>query len=313
MLTDEENDSEILELEIIARDYFLTGFPNPGRIDCPDKTIFQKLINEKKLPDENLQEHLLRCSECFQDYRSALLASREAVTEERLSFWHTALTFLHGRPKLALGTGLGIVLFCVGIFVLLNGGALNKIDIENVSQQSQKSANTERNNKESDSKANPAGTNKEEKEKQQEGSITTDSSSDVAKKDKTRVSRSGSQNKTANNVKDKLLAKNEIVADFDNEITRNIEQNSRSETNKLKLKAASNRLKIMLPKGSPKGEYEISVVDVYSNKLLTQTTWSRNGKTASITIYLKGVAEKADRLCLARKNEIPYCIPLRIE
>lgn len=310
MKLDETNNDEISELERIARDYFSTGFPNPERIDCPDKIIFQRLINEKKLPDENLQEHLLRCSECFQDYNVALIASREAGTKQQYTFWQTAFLFFK-RPKIALGAGLlAVAIFCVAVFILFNNGAVNKSDVENASQLSQKSKKTDRDGNESNSKVDTVDKNRTEQGKKTGNGNVEETTPTDNEKDNKKAQTSGNSNK---GVKDELLAKNVIVADFDNEITRSNEQSNSGENSKLKLKETSNSLKIKLPSGSPKGEYEISVIDAYSNKLLTRSTWSRNGKTALLTISLEGIADKADRLCLARKNEIPYCIPLRIE
>ena len=63
----------------LARKHYATANPNPDRQDCPDREHLQSLARAGHIPVAHLCEHLFGCSDCFNAFRTAMLA-RAAVT-----------------------------------------------------------------------------------------------------------------------------------------------------------------------------------------------------------------------------------------
>src|SRR5262245_3099234 len=74
------------DLEAFAREYHSNEFPNPGRTACPDPGALAAAAHSRTPPDQQFRDHLLSCSECFRDYRSAALSSDPARRKMRLPF-----------------------------------------------------------------------------------------------------------------------------------------------------------------------------------------------------------------------------------
>ena len=66
------------ELLTLVQRRYATGFPNPQRAGCPAPEVLQSLVQSARLPDDVLHDHVFSCSECFNEYRTAILAQREA-------------------------------------------------------------------------------------------------------------------------------------------------------------------------------------------------------------------------------------------
>ena len=79
-------------LSAVAQRYFATRFPNPQRHGCPAAGTLQAVVQAARLPEAELQTHLFRCSECFNEYRAAVLALAEQLLAEQESFADCALT-----------------------------------------------------------------------------------------------------------------------------------------------------------------------------------------------------------------------------
>src|SRR5262249_13492215 len=59
------------KLILIAQKHFATGFPNERRVGCPEPDVIQA-ARADQMPDDELRDHLFRCSECFDEYREAI-------------------------------------------------------------------------------------------------------------------------------------------------------------------------------------------------------------------------------------------------
>ncbi len=102
--TNRHQPDDATELSAIAQHYFATRFINPQRHGCPAPGMLQTLVRSAQLPDDELHAHLFRCSECFSEYRAAVLAHREAQTPA--SWWHALLAGSWGwRNPLLAGAG----------------------------------------------------------------------------------------------------------------------------------------------------------------------------------------------------------------
>jgi hypothetical protein len=113
--SNDSNDKEQLamekELTAFARRYFSTDFPNPARLDCPAQATLQALVDARVLPDEALRTHLLGCSECFNDYQTALKQRQVAGTNPQHGWqpWREKLSAVFSlKPALVLAS---LVLF----------------------------------------------------------------------------------------------------------------------------------------------------------------------------------------------------------
>lgn len=80
----EENEIKDLDAEALtslARLYYTTRFPNPQRLGCPLTGEIITVVGRRRVPDQDLREHLFECSECFGEYRQALAQCRPASDE----------------------------------------------------------------------------------------------------------------------------------------------------------------------------------------------------------------------------------------
>src|SRR5947207_15746639 len=81
---------DVEDLISSARDYFSSDFPNPARISCPPGDEIERIIKSNKLPPDRLREHVLGCSNCFQQYHQ-MLAARDKNRIKPLSAWQRFL------------------------------------------------------------------------------------------------------------------------------------------------------------------------------------------------------------------------------
>jgi hypothetical protein len=98
---------EILVIHQIARNRFSNDFPNPKREGCPGKESFEKMIGEKKLPGEDLRNHLFGCSECFSEYRELIERSKPIETANQPAAFFSPL-------KIVLAGSLSLCLIAFG-------------------------------------------------------------------------------------------------------------------------------------------------------------------------------------------------------
>jgi hypothetical protein len=103
------------DIVLWARRHIAADFPNPTRKDCPSSEILRNLINRGQFPDTDVKQHLLSCSNCFSEYRTALAArhqSDSATVDLNLSKpvfgARLALVF---ALLLLLVSGIGVILW----------------------------------------------------------------------------------------------------------------------------------------------------------------------------------------------------------
>jgi hypothetical protein len=66
-----------------------------------------------------------------------------------------------------------------------------------------------------------------------------------------------------------------------------------------------------LPKGSPDGTYEVTVVDPFGHAMKGVTVATTTGTVTAIVDFA-GLGPGAVRLCVAHSDEVPDCRPLTI-
>ncbi|HKQ74230.1 MAG TPA: hypothetical protein VJ810_11110, partial [Blastocatellia bacterium] len=57
----------------VAQRHYATGFPNERRVGCPAPGVIQA-ARVDQMPTAEIRAHLFRCSECFNEFSSAILA-----------------------------------------------------------------------------------------------------------------------------------------------------------------------------------------------------------------------------------------------
>lgn len=121
---------DVEDLASFAREYFSTDFPNPSRVDCPPPGEIERLIKAGRMPPESLRSHLLGCSNCFNSYRTNLMAcENNRVPVE--SFW-SYMSALVWRRRLAFaGASLLILLLFGGWYYFRNVRKQGTIEVKN--------------------------------------------------------------------------------------------------------------------------------------------------------------------------------------
>ena len=85
------------DLISIAGDYFSSDFPNPARTGCPQPEEIENVVKVGQTPGDDLGNHLLQCSECFNLYRTEL-AARARNEATATSLWRQVFGFVAQRP-----------------------------------------------------------------------------------------------------------------------------------------------------------------------------------------------------------------------
>jgi hypothetical protein len=86
---------------------YLYGHPNPGRIDCPGEEVLKGLASKKLPIGHPARKHIVRCSPCWQEFRSFQAELRHARYLKVLSSVAAALLlaiaslwiYRHSRPE----------------------------------------------------------------------------------------------------------------------------------------------------------------------------------------------------------------------
>jgi hypothetical protein len=100
------------ELASLARRYYAARFPNPQRFGCPSPGEIIRVVEQRKAPDQDLRDHLFKCSECFGEYRQAL-ARRPAP--DKGAWWERLVPI---RDRVASVGALKLLASAVLIFSL---------------------------------------------------------------------------------------------------------------------------------------------------------------------------------------------------
>jgi hypothetical protein len=101
------------DLALFAQEYFSADFPNPSRVDCPPADEIERLIKTGRMPPDTLRSHLLGCSNCFNFYRTKLMA-RDDNEVPAESFWSFMLALVRRRSLAFAGASLLILLLVGG-------------------------------------------------------------------------------------------------------------------------------------------------------------------------------------------------------
>jgi hypothetical protein len=97
-----------------AQDYFAGDFPNPGRLGCPPRGAVRAAVLGERPPHARLRAHLFGCSECFREYRAALLSRQESTAPRPEQSWRRRLLqTLVNRKAPVLAGALSLAVVCL--------------------------------------------------------------------------------------------------------------------------------------------------------------------------------------------------------
>lgn len=299
---DEALSEEILEF---AREYQAKDFSNPTRKNCFSDEELSNAAHGGKLPEDDLREHLLSCSPCFnafQTARQSAVAAQGTKTNQAVTRRSPWFSFFL-RPVAA---GALLLLFlCVTVvyvyFLPLNTEVARQ-NSENFSNGTNKQITVNQNtssissaveNSDSTYVSNQTATIKTESSTKRNNQITTKENKNV---------KSDSENES------KLLARNTVNLD---QARAAILRNETSSETIYKLPSERVTLNVKLLAGSPAGNYQVSLLDESGEPLIKSLTKKSSGKNLNINLNLRNKNGRA-RLCIAPTGEVPDCFVVSI-
>jgi hypothetical protein len=309
-MSDEDLSEQILRF---AQDYQEKAFPNLKREQCPSESDLLEIAKSGSLPDPEFRHHLLYCSPCFQEFRdlrrdfspNETSVSKTPVPPNKNQFiWKNS--FLRLIPIAVLF----LIIFGLGLIVIYIQS--NKIEKDLVEKGSSKKDESLPGKGESQDLSEEFTIKKKSigKDKNLTNKNAGNKKILPIKKD---LSRNGKKTRKVNKPKvnrpvESNRSNNEIARNF---IKLNLSDTTvlRGESNKQKsfnLPSQQVNVTVNLLKNSPKGTYEISLLDEFGKSLIKTKVKESNGKNLNFDLDLRNKKGNA-RLCIAPKSEIPDC------
>jgi hypothetical protein len=290
-------EKEVHTIHEIAREIFSTDFPNPERAGCLPKESFGKLIVGKHLPVEELQNHLLACSECFNEYRSELLRTKSApATKKNIS----PLVI-----RVAFAGGMIAVLIVVGSLFWFRQTTSNSPEIaqnKNLNSDAAVLTDASAANSETDLKATVEHPPPVIERNNTNAKPQINSTTDHKNERKSPVKKANAS----------LLAKNDIEIDLNDPVWRDSSAAGTTNQKVVRLEAKKARIRVKLPKENPKGIYQVFLVDEFARALTEKKTIRTKNQTLSVEFDLGKISGNQRRLCFAPVGEIPDCVLVNV-
>jgi hypothetical protein len=295
-----EEDREVETVTTSARKYFGEDFPNSTRVDCPSTDSIRNLISEKKLPSEDLRTHLFSCSECFNDYR-VLLEQSKSIQVPNKGFLKFDLA------PLFVGA-IAIILLCLGIGFWVLTTRFNSTDLARMSDpQLEKDVTPIVPVIENTNLSSKVAIENSKKTNTESVVNRTKTSDNVT---------SGSKNNAVTSIKDDtsvpLSEKNKSEIDLTKQgILRSTANEDVQKP--IHLQSEEIQLRVKLPENSPRGKYEIYVVDEFGNALTAKKSIQVSKPIISVQLDLRKIVGDKKRLCIGLTGEVPDCVLINID
>ncbi|MGH9768123.1 MAG: hypothetical protein ACREAB_11865 [Blastocatellia bacterium] len=258
-----------------ARKHFASGFPNPRRAGCPASGVIQATANAGQIPGDEVRAHLFRCSECFNEYRAAVLDHyRQTDSKSATADWRMKLRDALSRWRLPLLAGATALL-------LLAGGLFIWRQRQTAAPQS------------SQNRPQPAPT-----------ALIEDPPAPPMPQAGT-----APPAQTANPGRAKPKVAESLAINLDLNRYNALGDSSRGgspreEGTKIKLPPARALLKLRLRQGSEAGLYQISIVDPNSKPLVKTRARSPDGISLDAVLDLRRASQWAHRLRIERDDDL---------
>jgi hypothetical protein len=276
-------------IESFARTYFASDFSNPQRAGCPPRLKLIEAAQATRLPGDDLRAHLLACSECFNEYREARRTPATAKAAPLRQRFASALT---GQRVAAIAAAtLLILLSIVAVIVLRNHSKTTDSPIETGTGPSDDSSRV----------ANRAPISPK----------TNDNAVGV-------ITNANRPSMTAANRPVVQVAMHTAKIQLDDyPVLRGTGRQSGQENKTIMLTRSRYELLIVLPEGSEKGTYRVSIADEFGSVKVRAASPSADGRQLRVVLDLNRLPQKTYRLCLGRYSragdeEPPRCYELRM-
>jgi hypothetical protein len=277
------------DFQAFAQEYYSIEFPNPDREWCPEEAMLESLAQSETLPDQEMRQHLLSCSECFSEHKAAMAVHLKTRSLQPASRWKLSLFDFKLKPLPGLAAAVSLILLM--IFGLLVSHLQSSTVAPLSSEGMDRPANADPN----------AATNLLAAAEQ----LATDLQLP-----------NGAQSKPPSKSSGRRLrpspATIEIRIDLRQDVIRDVEAGQDDDDKFIQLPPRRASLLIELPDNSRKGLYEIKVVDPFGKPLISGNGSSRDGKTLRVSLDLRGLSEAKYRLCVSRLGEAPNCYQIII-
>ncbi len=254
-----------------AQRYFANDFPNPQRLGCPVPGMLQAIVRAERLPDDAFQQHLSRCSECFNEYRAEVQVWRQekGLDADAGIGWRAVLNaFWNWRIPLSV-TVTTLLLLAAGIvFWRVSAPQANPIRPQHVPQASVVVES---------SQPKPSG---------EAIPPTHEITPQQSKAD------------------ERLLA---VRIDLNNHLALGAQQRTGGEAAApIFLPRAFVRLNLRLPREYEPGRYRVSLLDDNLISLASGQSVTTGGNYLVVRLDLRHLSGQFYRLSLTQKDEAPY-------
>jgi hypothetical protein len=286
-ITDTESPSPE-EIVVSAQEYFSSEFPNPQRLDCPIEGTLSALVRARELPDDNLRAHLMGCSECLGEYRTAVRTRDRYPTHVAAVSSSSRMPIIFERLRVPIFAGT-IALVLVSVLGIYFWGR----------RDDHRSALTP---------SSPVFPGSPSPSGQSSPAAPT-----LPALGASPIPNSPSPPRVSPSAQGELLAMNTVAVDLEEfSALRGGEGNSGSQLS-IKLRVPRTRLNLKFPPGSPAGRYSLTVVNGAGVTLAEATATSLNGTDLSAVLNLQNIAPGSYRLRLTRAGEVPGYYPVTIK
>jgi hypothetical protein len=272
------------ELTATAQALHAHGFANPQRLGCPAPGTLQAVVQARQLPAEELRAHLFGCSECFNEYRAAILAQRQQATTTSVTWRDKLAAVWWGWRTLVLVNALVLLVLGLGIFIRnareeiapqisqSRPPSLPTTDIE----QRAETATGVRSSVQPTPQIQPVLTPKALKTDEQSSKSTDLPSINIDLNNYS--SMSGVSRREGSDQAEKII----------------------------ELPRARVQLKLKLPRESAPGRYQVNLVDDYLRSIAPGQVISADSSHLAVKLDLRRLGKRFYHLSLARGDEAPY-------
>jgi len=265
------------DLVRLAATHVAEDFPNPNTDDCPEPATITTLISAELLPSDDLREHMLMCSKCFDDYRRELANHRASKTVR------ATRAPLKTRLVPALAGGLAGALAVFALVVISDR-------FQDVGERMSLHPTP-----------SPAGVSVAAGENSQPKPASSEPTAQQA------LSPRESSLPEQRESPSPLIAENRVSIDLENYDP--LRGAVSSQPPPVRLRATRNELSMKLPAGSPQGTYTVNLSDPYGRALRSTNANSSDGVRLRLKLNLSSIEPGNYLICLTRQAEIPQCIP----
>jgi hypothetical protein len=285
------------EMIVFAQEYFASDFPNPERLGCPVSGTLGALARAGKQPGAELRAHLFGCSECFQEFRTALLAH---ANPPPIVSWRDKLRgafTLRPAPVVAGALSLLLLVFA-GIYLRQTFRETTAPGVVGDEPARVKASPEDDATNSSTAPATPEASPTHAAQQARPANLPLPGPTPPRRRPPPPLSPRENRRE--------LLVINTIKIDLEGYTAlRDADNVVGREEIAIKLPRSLIRLVLALPEGSVKGSYSLSIVDSSGKVLVVTKAHSTDGKTLTATLNARKLTPQKYRLRLSREGESP--------